>query len=204
MAKTGPPGPTGAVIAKWVTSSQVIGVLAAPHAGRLEHRREQRPLVIGQVTWVRHAGHGAAGHRPAIGTHPVGQHTRGAPESSGSYFHHADSLVMMRGGHLPVCALGVIVPRSEQMSTSCVQGRVSRPGCMCVSCACPPCRECLHRLAGRRGRAVAVISPCLLQGHCLDRGAINLRTSWRNHRLARQGSVLVARARRGLVTLCAH
>jgi hypothetical protein len=32
-------------------------MLAAALAGRVEHRLQQFPLVIGQVTWVRHAPH---------------------------------------------------------------------------------------------------------------------------------------------------
>jgi hypothetical protein len=37
--------------------AQVLSVLAAPLAGRVEHRPQQRPLLIAQVTWIRHAGH---------------------------------------------------------------------------------------------------------------------------------------------------
>ena len=44
--------------------SEVIGVLAAALAWRYEHRLEQGTLVIGQVTWVRHAGHGFVGRWP--------------------------------------------------------------------------------------------------------------------------------------------
>lgn len=61
MAKTGPPGPTGAVIAKWVTSSQVIGVLAAPHAGRLNTGERS-------VHWssVRSLGYDMPGTAPPV------------------------------------------------------------------------------------------------------------------------------------------
>ena len=38
-------------------SPKVCCVLAAPLARRVEHRLQQGPLVIGQVTWVRHAPH---------------------------------------------------------------------------------------------------------------------------------------------------
>ncbi|HEY0950235.1 hypothetical protein [Nocardioides sp.] len=44
---------------------EVIGVLAA---ARVEHRLQQLPLVIVQVTWVRHAAHGDAALHPGIGT----------------------------------------------------------------------------------------------------------------------------------------
>ncbi|MBY9073552.1 hypothetical protein K1X13_01835 [Nocardioides sp. WL0053] len=41
-------------------------------ARRVEHRLQQVPLVIGQVTWVRHSPHGDHGNRPRNrDTHPV-------------------------------------------------------------------------------------------------------------------------------------
>src|SRR6476620_227744 len=39
-------------------SSQVVGVLAAALSRRVEHRLQQVLLIIGQVTWVRHAPYG--------------------------------------------------------------------------------------------------------------------------------------------------
>jgi hypothetical protein len=37
--------------------AQVLSVLASPLAGRVDHRLQQRPLLIGQIIWIRHAGH---------------------------------------------------------------------------------------------------------------------------------------------------
>jgi hypothetical protein len=43
--------------------AEVMGLLAAL-ARRVEHRFQQFPLLIGQVTWVRHVPHGDRGNRP--------------------------------------------------------------------------------------------------------------------------------------------
>ena len=44
--------------------AQVVGVLATALPRRVEHRLQQVPLVVGQVTWVRHAPHGDDRLRP--------------------------------------------------------------------------------------------------------------------------------------------
>ena len=74
--------------------SEVIGVLAAALAWRHEHRLEQGTLVIGQVTWVRHAGHGAHGHDPC---------NRDTPSKSDLTFREA-ATVPWAGGNLATWA----------------------------------------------------------------------------------------------------
>ena len=55
----------------------------------------------------RHAGHGPEAH--GRGDRPGPGRRRQAPcdrTPGASYFHHADSFAMMRGGHLDICVLG--------------------------------------------------------------------------------------------------
>ena len=40
------------------TATKVIGVPAAALARRVEHRLQQVPLLIDQITWIRRAPHG--------------------------------------------------------------------------------------------------------------------------------------------------
>src|SRR5215218_4056140 len=67
---------------------QVRRVLGSSLARSVEHRFQQRPLLVGQVTGVRHAVHGA--DRPCYGSRSRMGHTQSEPAAALTEQHHAE------------------------------------------------------------------------------------------------------------------